>query len=134
MSKRQLSFIAVTALLVVSSVAFAAATPGNPCNPCSMKGATFHVNDPMGRNTVTFKSEAPLEDIVGTIVPEVLTRRGGDGLQPRAGLDQQSVVEQFDEPRRSGDRAAPTEPAGRKVEALDARHARLGHVDALADH
>jgi polyisoprenoid-binding protein YceI len=31
-----------------------------------MKGAVFHVQDPMGRNTVTFKSEAPLEDIIGT--------------------------------------------------------------------
>jgi len=31
-----------------------------------MKGTAFHVNDPTGRNAVTFKSEAPLEDIVGT--------------------------------------------------------------------
>jgi polyisoprenoid-binding protein YceI len=29
-------------------------------------GGTFHVDDPAGRNTVTFKSEAPLEDIIGT--------------------------------------------------------------------
>ncbi len=66
MSKRKLSLIVATAFLAISSVAFAAATPGNPCNPCSMKGTVFHVNDPMGRNTVTFKSEAPLEDIVAT--------------------------------------------------------------------
>lgn len=33
----------------------------------AMAGAhKFHVNDPAGRNVVTFTSEAPLEDIVGT--------------------------------------------------------------------
>ncbi len=30
------------------------------------KGKKFNVNDPVGRNAVTFKSMAPLEDIVGT--------------------------------------------------------------------
>ncbi|RMG44729.1 MAG: hypothetical protein D6718_09515 [Acidobacteria bacterium] len=36
-------------------------------NPCGGKGPIrFAVDDPMGRNVVTFKSEAPLEDIVGT--------------------------------------------------------------------
>lgn len=29
-------------------------------------GSAFYVNDPMGRNAVTFKSMAPLEDMVGT--------------------------------------------------------------------
>lgn len=29
-------------------------------------GTVFYVADPMGRNAVTFKSEAPLEDIIGT--------------------------------------------------------------------
>lgn len=38
----------------------------NPCNPCGMKGTHFMVNDPMGRNSATFTSAAPLEDIVGT--------------------------------------------------------------------
>jgi len=59
----------------------------NPCNPCNGKaagassrdntsgavnpchakhGTVFHVADPMRRNTVTFTSRAPLEDIVGT--------------------------------------------------------------------
>lgn len=54
----------------------------NPCNPCAKKagkalnipvnpchakmGNVFYVADPMNRNTVTFKSRAPLEDIVGT--------------------------------------------------------------------
>ena len=51
------------ALLITSSLAFA---QDNPCNPCGMKGKTFHLDDPMGRNTVTFKSEAPLEDIIGS--------------------------------------------------------------------
>jgi len=45
----------------------------NPCgdkvavNPCFAKmGTVFYVDDPMARNTITFKSEAPLEDIIGT--------------------------------------------------------------------
>lgn len=55
----------------------------NPCNPCGGKaasmagapavnpcfakmGTVFRIDDPMQRNTVTFRSEAPLEDIVGT--------------------------------------------------------------------
>lgn len=52
---------------------------GNPCNPCSGKaavamnpcfakmGTVFHVDDPMQRNTITFTSKAPLEDMVGTV-------------------------------------------------------------------
>jgi polyisoprenoid-binding protein YceI len=53
---------------------------GNPCNvkaaamgnmpavnPCFAKmGTVFTIADPMNRNSVTFRSEAPLEDIVGT--------------------------------------------------------------------
>jgi polyisoprenoid-binding protein YceI len=34
--------------------------------PALAGGDTFHVNDEVGRNSVTFTSEAPLEDIVGT--------------------------------------------------------------------
>ena len=37
----------------------------NPCNPCA-SGTTFTIDDPMGRNQIVFKSEAPLEDIIGT--------------------------------------------------------------------
>jgi len=59
-----------------------AKNPCNPCNPCGGKmakvkmpavnpchakyGTVFYVADPMGRNTITFTSEAPLEDIIGT--------------------------------------------------------------------
>lgn len=50
-------------LLVVFS---ANAQAQNPCNPCSKSGTVFQFKDQMGRNTVTFKSEAPLEDIIGT--------------------------------------------------------------------
>lgn len=56
---------ALIVLVLVMSSALAVAEK-NPCNPCSKGQLTFHVADPMGRNTVTFKSEAPLEDIVGT--------------------------------------------------------------------
>ena len=39
--------------------------PCNPCNPCSgMKH--FTINDPGGRDIFTFESKAPLEKIVGT--------------------------------------------------------------------
>lgn len=53
--------------------------PKNPCNPCGGKvgaipvnpchakaGTVFYIDDPKGRNSATFTSEAPLEDIVGT--------------------------------------------------------------------
>jgi polyisoprenoid-binding protein YceI len=62
MAKRFVSLLVVTAALTISSLALAQ----NPCNPCGKGGHAFHVNDPMNRNTVTFRSEAPLEDIVGT--------------------------------------------------------------------
>jgi polyisoprenoid-binding protein YceI len=54
-----------------------AAAQHNPCNPCggkAMKAAhaagehsamVFKIDDPMGRNSVTFLSTAPLEDVVG---------------------------------------------------------------------
>ena len=32
----------------------------------TQNGYKFYVEDPMNRNTITFKSEAPLEDIIGT--------------------------------------------------------------------
>ncbi|MCI0694260.1 YceI family protein [candidate division KSB1 bacterium] len=57
------SFILFSALLLMSS---AIAQTKNPCNPCSKTGTVFQFNDQMGRNTVTFKSQAPLEDIIGT--------------------------------------------------------------------
>ena len=55
----------------------------NPCNPCGGKGGSthgqvavnpshaqqgtvFYIADPMGRDSASFTSEAPLEDIVGT--------------------------------------------------------------------
>ena len=57
-----------------------AANPCNPCggkatvmaampavNPCHAKhGTVFYIADPMGRNTISFTSQAPLEDIIGT--------------------------------------------------------------------
>lgn len=73
------------ALSIVPAMVPAAAQ--NPCNPCSKKaamekgkgadapavnpchakmGTVFFINDPMGRDSVTFTSHAPLEDIVGT--------------------------------------------------------------------
>ncbi len=47
--------------------ASASAIPMPSMNPCYAKGGTaFYVNDPMMRDSITFESEAPLEDIVGT--------------------------------------------------------------------
>lgn len=43
-----------------------AAQPTVPVNPCHAKqGTVFHIGDAMGRDTITFTSQAPLEDIVG---------------------------------------------------------------------
>ena len=73
-------------LLMAFAGTASAQNPCNPCggksskhamNPCAMKktavnpcdaklGTVFYVDDPMNRNVVTFESEAPLEDIVGT--------------------------------------------------------------------
>ena len=66
--------ILVFSLMMISAVGASVLAQDNPCgekataeNPCSkMHGKAFYVNDPMMRNSVTFKSEAPLEDIVGT--------------------------------------------------------------------
>jgi len=66
MSTKQLLMAVVTVAMIMGLTAAAIATPGNPCNPCSMKGSVFYIQDPKGRNTVTFRSEAPLEDIIGT--------------------------------------------------------------------
>lgn len=63
MVKRLVSLCVVVSLLAVGPMAMAQKNPRNPSAP---KGQMFHVNDPMKRNTVTFKSEAPLEDIIGT--------------------------------------------------------------------
>jgi polyisoprenoid-binding protein YceI len=54
-------------LLLPLLLAFSAnAQTKNPCNPCSKSATVFNFKDQMGRNTVTFKSQAPLEDIIGT--------------------------------------------------------------------
>ena len=67
-------------------------------NPCHAKmGTVFYIADPMQRNTVTFKSEAPLEDIVGTtnqisgyvVMDPANPDQGGRGkiIVPVAGLN-----------------------------------------------
>jgi polyisoprenoid-binding protein YceI len=68
----------ILGLSIVTALAATAAAQNNPSNPCGGKamksahaadsqgGKVFEVKDPMNRNSVTFKSTAPLEDIVGT--------------------------------------------------------------------
>ena len=68
--------VGMIAAMILSTEAFAAenpcnpcggetTNPCNPCNPCSgMKH--FGINDPGGRDVLTFDSKAPLEKIVGT--------------------------------------------------------------------
>lgn len=82
-----------------------AANPCNPCggkkaagiaeppmNPCFAKrGTVFHATDPMGRNSVTFNSEAPLEDITGT-TNELHGYLVFDPKKPTAGVRGQMVV------------------------------------------
>ncbi len=65
---------ALITLAMIVALAAAVSAQHNPCNPCGGKkmkmtnhdGTMFKVDDPMNRNSVTFKSTAPLEDIVGT--------------------------------------------------------------------
>ncbi|MBT5871821.1 MAG: YceI family protein [Candidatus Latescibacteria bacterium] len=63
MSRRYATIFCLMTTFLIPSFAKA---QNNPCNPCSKKGVIFQVKDPMGRNSVTFKSAAPLEDITGT--------------------------------------------------------------------
>ncbi len=81
--------VLVAVLLVTASPHWAQENPCNPCgpkkaanpcggkatamaampavNPCHAKhGTVFYIADPMGRNTISFTSQAPLEDIIGT--------------------------------------------------------------------
>ena len=86
---KRLCFV-LLALTLTASAGYAQSNPcggkkaANPCNPCGGKavvakataiavnpchakhGKVFYAADPMGRNTVTFTSKAPLEDIIGT--------------------------------------------------------------------
>lgn len=93
--KERLNLLLMAAVLMLPGLAGAQSNPCNPCggkaanpcnpcggkaaNPCGMKadmpalnpchakkGTVFHVNDPMNRDSVSFTSEAPLEDFVGT--------------------------------------------------------------------
>ncbi len=93
--KRFMYFSVLVLALSILSTTFQASAQ-NPCNPCSKKaanmakgkaaspakpalsdapavnpchakmGTVFLIHDPMGRDSVTFTSNAPLEDIVGT--------------------------------------------------------------------
>lgn len=77
-------------LALLLSLPMSALAQGKP-------GTAFTVDDPMGRNTVTFKSIAPLEDIVGTsnqvggtlYFDPSKPEAGGSGMLsvPVAGLD-----------------------------------------------
>ncbi len=108
--RRSLLYLSsVFALVMVASPAMAQANPCNPCgpkaknpcnpcggkqtmpklvpvNPCHAKhGTVFYIADPMGRNQVTFTSEAPLEDIVGT-TNEIVGYLVFDPEKPRNGV------------------------------------------------
>lgn len=64
--------LVVTVFALSATVAFGQKDPGGKeamiaVNPdFASVGTVFYVNDPAGRDWVTFKSTAPLEDIVGT--------------------------------------------------------------------
>lgn len=63
MNTQKIFAIGLLTILLISSAALA---QSNPCNPCGGKdGMVFKVEDPAMRNTVTFTSTAPLEDMVG---------------------------------------------------------------------
>jgi len=77
-------------LALVLTLSVNALAQSNPCNPCGGKtmmegqGMVFVVSDPMNRNTVTFKSRAPLEDIVGTS-NQVVGKLFFDPMKPASG-------------------------------------------------
>lgn len=72
--------VALALTLTLAGSVWAQKNPCNPCggkvestshgpavNPCHAKfGTVFYVADPMARNTVSFESRAPLEDIIGS--------------------------------------------------------------------
>jgi polyisoprenoid-binding protein YceI len=66
--KKKMKLIKILFVVIFSLTTGAAAFGQHAAqNPCGDKaGMKFTVNDPTGRNSVTFKSTAPLEDIVGT--------------------------------------------------------------------
>lgn len=82
--------IGLILVMAGSTMSFAQSNPCNPCGGKNMKtmaahsGQVFSVEDPMGRNTVTFKSTAPLEDIVGTS-NQVTGKLVFDPMNPKAG-------------------------------------------------
>lgn len=88
--------VGLTFVVALATVASAQNNPNNPCGGKAMKsaqsmgdhnGIVFTVDDPMNRNSVTFKSTAPLEDIVGTsnqvsgqlVFDPMKPERGGHG-------------------------------------------------------
>lgn len=80
----------VLGLALVLSMSMDVSAQNNPCNPCGGKkmmtghGNAFVIDDPMNRNSVTFKSTAPLEDIVG-VSNQVSGKLFFDPMKPDAG-------------------------------------------------
>jgi polyisoprenoid-binding protein YceI len=97
--------LALAIALISAPAAFGQDNPCNPCggkknacnpcggmtavNPCYAKmGTVFYIDDPMGRNTVTTTSVAPLEQIVGTsskisgyvVLDPKSPQKGGKGM------------------------------------------------------
>jgi len=58
---KRLKQILIMSTLVIAGVSAFAQNKHETDN-----GYRFYIEDPMNRNTITFKSEAPLEDIIGT--------------------------------------------------------------------
>jgi polyisoprenoid-binding protein YceI len=63
MLKNTIAVLTAFAVLLAGALVFAQS--GHEGHAGEMK-PVFYVQDPMGRNVITFKSEAPLEDIIGT--------------------------------------------------------------------
>jgi polyisoprenoid-binding protein YceI len=63
MRRPKILALSIIAVLAISSVSFSQTKQGAKD---TIQGMIFYVNDPVGRNAVTFESTAPLEDIVGT--------------------------------------------------------------------
>ncbi len=62
----KLARLTLALVLLTGTVAFGQAPMMKVKPSYAEMGTVFRVDDPAGRNTITFKSEAPLEDIIGT--------------------------------------------------------------------
>ncbi|MBI4720743.1 MAG: YceI family protein [Chitinivibrionia bacterium] len=88
MIKNRIAVMAAFTFLLASSMIWAQS--GHEAGAGAVK-PVFYVSDPVGRNAVTFKSQAPLEDIIGT-TSEITGHIMFDPQHPNKGIHAQFAV------------------------------------------